>query len=264
MANESIQLRAKAKKLGIEGYKAMSQDELRAAIKRAEGKSGSGGKTAASKSGKNGTGRKSAGAKTASGRKSAAKVTKPAAKKSSAKKSSASTAKKAPAKSNTAKRPSSGGAGRVGIDNASIDWTAESNVGKSGGNREVIMKSLRKFKGNVDKVFAALSDNAQKMYPKTEDGKKRTKAEAQTLLRWHISRVKFDFVKDTGQHQGATRSKASSAPKSGGKSSGGKKAGATRKPAQKPAQGRKSGASRKPAAKKSAAGRKSAASRKKR
>ena len=262
MANESIQLRAKAKKLGIDGYKAMSQDELRAAIKRAEGKSGSSGKTAAKKSSTNGTARKSA-----SGRKSAAaKVTTPkksAPKKSSAPKSSTRkpTAKKAPAA--PAKRPSSGGAGRVGIDNASIDWTAESNVGKSGGNREVIMKSLRKFKGNVDKVFAALSDNAQKMYPKTEDGKKRTKAEAQTLLRWHISRVKFDFVKDTGQHQGATRAKASSAPKSGGKSSGGKKAGAARKPAQKPAQGRKSGA-RKPAAKKSAAGRKSAASRKKR
>jgi hypothetical protein len=257
MANESIQLRAKAKSLGIEGYKAMSQDDLRTAIKKAE-KPGSG-KTAGSKNG------------ATSGRKSAAtsKVTKTAGKKSAGKKSSAGTSRKtapksAPAKSaksGTAKRPAAqgrkvtkaapAGVGRVAIDNTSIDWTAESRIGQSGGNRQVIMKALRSKKGNVEKVYALLADKAQSMYAKTEDGRKRTKADAQTLLRWHISRVKFDFVKDTGQHNGATRSggtsKATTGRKNAPAKSAGKKAPAKKSSAKKPAKksGKKSAASRK-------------------
>lgn len=249
MANESIALRAKAKNLGIEGYKGMSQDELRTAIKSASAKA------APKSAGSNGGGRKTAPAKTAgkktapaksAPKKSAPKVTKPAAKKSPAKSPAAKrTAKSAPAKSasaGNAKRPTSGGAaGRIAIDNSNIDWTAESNVGQSGGNRQVIMKALRSKKGVVQKVYDLLADKAQSMYGKTQDGKRRSKGEAQTLLRWHISRVKFDFVKDTGQHNGVVRSNGGggkSTPKSSGKSAPARKP-AARKPAAKKAPARK-------------------------
>lgn len=259
MANESIQLRATAKTLGIEGYKAMSLDELKSAISKAK-KPGTG-KTAGSKNGAT-SGRKSAVTKTAS---------KTAAKKSAGKKSSAGTSRKtaqksAPAKSSTAKRPTapsrkvttakaSSGAGRVAIDNTSIDWTAESRIGQSGGNRQVIMKALRQKKGNVEKVYALLADKAQSMYAKTEDGRKRTKADALTLLRWHISRVKFDFVKDTGQHNGATRSAVKgSTGKTASQKAASKTATAKRAPA-KTASAKKS-AAKKPTGRKSAAGRK--------
>jgi hypothetical protein len=227
MANETIQLRAKAKTLGIDGYRKMSTDELRQAISTAERGNG-GGKSAPAKS-SNGNGRKSAPAKSAAKKSAPAKSSGKSApaKKSAASKSTASkgTAKSAPAKSaksGTAKRPTAGGAkvttpksssgaGRVSIDKANVDWKAETRIGQSGGNRETIMKAVRKFNGNVEKVYNALADKAQAMYPKTQDGRKRSKADAQTLLRWHISRVIFDFVKDTGQHNGATRSNGSAA-----------------------------------------------------
>lgn len=274
MANETITLRAKAKRLGIDGYKGMSPDELRQAIKSAEGKSGSSGRKTAAKSSANG--RKSSGRKGTARKTAKSKVTKGTAKSS---RKSASSAKSAPAKSTarkssaksgaakgakakrqtsgTTKAKANGDVGRMAIDNASIDWKAESNVGASGGNRGDIMKLLRRYKGNVDKVFDALADNAQKMYPKTQDGKRRSKGEAQTLLRWHISRVKYDFAKDTGQHEGITRSKPAGRRQSATKPKGGKTT--TRKSAgrQKAARGRG-----RPARKASASKAKTAASRK--
>lgn len=269
MASDLIKLRAKAKSLGIEGYRTMSADDLTKAVKSAEGKSGSTGRKAAKTASVNG---RKAGRKTA--KKGTAKTARKTAAKSKPKTAARKTAsvKSAPAKSaksgRQAKRPAtgakkstpkaqtSGDVGRVGIVNSEIDWTAESNVGTSGGNREVIMKLLRKHKGDVEKVHAKLADNAQSMYPKTDEGKKRSKASALTLLRWHISRVKFDFVKDTNQHEGIVRSDGSTKPQRAAKPKG--KSGATRKPA-----GRKKSAQA-PARKPKTAGRKSAASRKRR
>lgn len=283
MANDVIKLRAEAKVLGIDGYRKMSPAELADAIKRAKGTKG--GKTAAkpAETSTNGasakrkpaaktarkTATKTADKPKASPRKSASKTM---ARKTSVKSAPATSAKK----TGTAKRPASGAGktkitarattpkaktngavGRMAIDNASIDWTVESSVGNDPkSNRGVIMKYLRQFKGNVEKVYGKLADKAQEMYPKTAEGRKRGKADAQALLRWHISRVKFDFVKDTNQHESVSRSngsKATSASKSAGKSKA--KPKATRKPAarQKPAQRATRGSTKKPATRKSTA-----------
>ena len=285
---DAVKLRAEAKTLGIEGYRKMSTSELQAAIKGKTSKAA----PAATPNGDKPKGRKSAvkaATKTA--------TAKPASRKSaSASKSAAKSAPAKSAKSGTAKRPTAGGArkqaqakpaartkgrdsqrdnrpstkaqangapGRMAIDNAAIDWTAASNVGNSGGNREVIMKLLRKHRGNVEKVFAALAEKAQEMYGKNSDGRRRTKDSARSLLRWHISRVKFDFVKDTGQHEGVTRSNGTQAqkPSSARKSAAKPKAGSRpaskpagrQKAAQKPVGGRKSAGSKSNAARKTTA-----------
>lgn len=277
MANQMIQLWAEAKTLGIEGYRKMSPEELKEHIKRAKGKSSKTAPKDASTNGASAT-RKSAAKKTA--RKSAAKTadkpkpTKKSASKTTARKTSAKSAPASSAKkSGTAKRPASGAGqsktkvrattakangavGRMAIDNESIDWKAESSVGNDPkSNRGIIMKHLRQFKGNVEKVYGKLADNAQAMYPKTAEGRKRGKADAQALLRWHISRVKFDFVKDTGQHESVKRSKGAK-PASAAKSPAKSKANAktTKKPAsrQKPAQRAAKGSKTKPATRKSA------------
>lgn len=248
MANETIQLRAKAKTLGIDGYRAMSTEELKKAIKSAEKGTASSKVEQPSTNGASATGSKRKGAaKKGTARKTADKSSskKKTPAKTTTRKSSAKSAPAAPAKrsasgagkkkSSTAKTTTaakSGQPGRVQIVNAEIDWSAPSKIGQSGGNRQTIMKLLRSKKGNVAKVFDALADNAQSMYGKTDDGKRRTKGDAQALLRWHISRIKFDFVKDTGQHEGVTRSQ------SGRKTSTGSKSKAKTATAQKGAQSR--------------------------
>lgn len=270
MAIESIQLRAQAKTLGIEGYRKMSIAELTAAIKSAKGTATNPVKTAGSKNGAaadkpvKGSARKTA-KKTVAKVKAAVKKTaaKPAPKKSTVRKSSVkttpATSKK---KSGTAKRSASGAGkvkagqpGRVLIDNSEIDWTAESRVGQSPGNRQTILKLLRKHKGNVAKVKAVLNDKAQSMYGKTDDGKRRTKGAAIALLSWHISRIKFDFVKDTGQHNGVVRAKTAKKTTVGRKTAAAKKTTAKRAPAKKAAT-RKAVVKRAPAKKKTAAARK--------
>jgi hypothetical protein len=75
------------------------------------------------------------------------------------------------------------------------------------------MKLLRRHKGDVAKVYNKLADKAKSMYPKTDDGRARSKAAAQQLLRWHISRIKFDFVKATGQHE-SSQNRANGSKKS--------------------------------------------------
>lgn len=324
MANPMIQLWAEAKTLGIDGYRKMTPDELKAAIKSAKGTKSSPGKAEKPASTNGASAKRGSAKKTA--KKSAVKTAdndepKKASRKSTSKttarKSSVKSAPATSAKSGTAKRPASGAgdeklpnsisklmkmieerglsvgpgrrsverlqrilrgetkpakvtksgkssksstakvkgeAGRALIDNSSIDWTLDSSVGNDPkSNRGVIMKALRKAKGNVAKVFGNLKDEAQTMYPKTTDGKKRSKADAQALLRWHISRVKYDYVKDTDQHESITRSsKPASAAKKPAKSKAASKA--TRKPAaaKKPAQratGAKKSGSKKTASK---------------
>jgi hypothetical protein len=286
MANETILLWAKAKKLGIEGYRKMSTSDLKTAIKRAEGSSGSTGRKTAAKSSPNGqAGRKTAPRKSA-GRKTAVKSTasvKSAPAKSTARKS---TPAKATAAKGTAKRPAtgarkttttrkvtkqpvkrqaraqaqpSGTPGRNPIVDSAINWTLESPVGNDPkSNRGIIMKAVRRFKGNTEKVFNSLADKAQSMYPKTTHGRKRSKADAQTLLRWHIGRIKLDYVKSTDQHATADNlnyRKAANARfgrkiRANSKPASAKSAGSARKPA-----GRKTAAksTRKPAGRQKAA-----------
>lgn len=254
--SEVIKLKARANELGVSGWKTMTVAELKTAIGAAEGMSAL---KPAKSSARKSTVTKASGRKTASsstGRKSAAKpkpAAKPAAKRTATGSGSRS---KAPVKSASRKvaagktppvanvKPTRGAyrPGRNTIDNSQIDWQAEWAGGKTG-NRAIVLKSLRKFKGNKDKVFNALQPNAQAMFPKDDNGKKRSKASAEALLRWTIGRVAFDFTTGTGQHKVSTNRKNSvqgaSQPVSRAKASGtGRKS--TPKPAtrQKPAQGR--------------------------
>lgn len=213
MADSVLKLRTEAKNLGIENYRKMSASQLRNAIERAN----TGEIEPQAENGGNPKRKSAKAVKGATKRKTAKRVTKAVTKRAPAKRAAQ---KSAPAaKSRTrgeAKRPTATKraatkqptrargrhAGRNLIDNTEIDWSAESPVGNSGGNRGIIVKALRKFKGDQKKVFAHLQPQAKEMYPKSSTtGERYSKAKAESLLKWHISRVKFDFVMSTGQHQ---------------------------------------------------------------
>lgn len=231
--NEKIMLMAEANKLGIDGYRKMSVDDLKAAIKSAQGTGKGKGKVPASAEVQSATAK-------GKGKTAASNGTVPAKGKGKAA-TSTTTAKRAPAKSTaqktapakgkaaqgTAKRPATGGkgkstatarktttattakkatstrkpkqaVGRVNIDNKAIDWKAESNVGQTGKRKEVL-DSLRKHKGDKIKVFNALVGRAKSYYPS------KSKAEAERMLVWLIGRVAYDFVFKTGQHEPGER-----------------------------------------------------------
>lgn len=304
---ETIMLRAKAKQLNIPNYKAMSLSELDAAVKAAS-KNGADTAVDNGASAKStGTKRKSA-----SKRKPApqpapeAEIKKaPAKKRKSAGRKKTGTAKSAPAKSTkrkpaqrksaaanrgTAKRQTTGKRktttarkrtpvanadyGRQMIEAGDIDWTAESSVGADpDSKRGIVMKMLRQKKGNVQKVYDALESRAKELFGKTDDGRKRTKDEALTLLRWYIGSTRYAFVKSTDQHpeadnpnyRKAARKRVSAMHGTGkraGASRKAKTASTGRKPArkrataQRPAQKRKRGTVKRASAKRATTSRK--------
>lgn len=234
-----IQKFAKAKRLGIDGYRSMSEADLDAAIAKAEKGSAPAaakGKTPVAAKGKVSSSAakgKTASTTAAKGKTAARKTTAPATKstaqkstpRASAAKGKASrqspakaTTTKAPAKKTTPARKSAANTSarviplakrarpktvktqgtRNTIDMSSIDWQAETTVGRSG-KRSDVLKALKKFKGNYNKVFEALKDQAKVYY------KGKTKAEAEHMLRWLIARVAYDFVMNTGQHNPGSR-----------------------------------------------------------
>lgn len=116
---------------------------------------------------------------------------------------------KAPAKRTTAKRPATnsngnGDAGRNLL--GTLDFTATDGWNPRVGSAvEVIFKALKKARGDVDKAFDILVPNiAEFVGAKKQDGTKRTKADRENMLRYRISRTKFDFAIKTGQHEIAT------------------------------------------------------------
>lgn len=116
--------------------------------------------------------------------------------------------KKATAKKQERKAPKRGentdGLGRLNI--ASLDWTAESDEWnpKKGGPVEKLFKALKKTKGNIDKAFSLVEGDMYEFVGKRKrDGSKRTKAEAQAMLRYRLNRTKFEFAVRTGQHESA-------------------------------------------------------------
>lgn len=221
MANEKVLLKAKASQLGIEGYRTMSLDELKAAVANASGSTSA---PVKGKSSANGAKDKSASktavstatkGKTAPAKgKSTSRKTAPAKGKATAAKGKASRAastktkttkvakghpgktKRAPVKRAPAKRKTV--SARVDIDRSKIDWRVESNVGRNGKRAEV-MAELRRRHGNYDKVHDALEHRAKAFYP----GK--TKHDAERMLRWLINRVAYDYVMVTGQHKKGQR-----------------------------------------------------------
>lgn len=73
---------------------------------------------------------------------------------------------------------------------------------RDGSPPDVIVKSLRKHKGNRESVFKALVGNiAAFVGAKKQDGTKRTKQEREDMLRYRISRTAWDFAMKTGQHE---------------------------------------------------------------
>lgn len=187
------ELRKKAKDMGIAAAairRATTASELQSIID--EHKGGSKGKAKAKA--------KAKGKGTSAAKKNSA------AKKSTAKKNSGRKAS-APAKSKGAKakrqsnsnREAKGGRNLLGKVNFSKTdgWNPREDSAP-----DLIVKALKRFKGDRTKVFNYLKgdiwDFVQK---KKQNGDKRTKAEAEAMLRYRISRTAFDFAVRTGQHE---------------------------------------------------------------
>jgi hypothetical protein len=188
----------------------------------------------------------------------------PGAQGSKRKGTATSTRKSAPSNGDNTRARAFGGNGHE-IDVSKIDFSVEWGGGKDG-NRKIIFDALRRHKGNRVKVFDKLVEKAREMYPRGPKGK-RSKADAEKLLRWMISRVLLDYGLATGQHMSEKRNKAK-AKKSSAASA--KKTGSNtskRKPAGSRQSTKKSGGSsastRKPAgAQTRSGGRKTASSKK--
>lgn len=184
MAATKLQtLRRKAKSAGVSAKDirgASSEAELRALISDA-----------------NGTPRK------ASAKKAVKKAVKRMAVKKSATKAPAAKSTKGKAKRlSTTPTKKNGASGRNLIDSAvDFDKTKGWNP-RAGSAPDRIMKALKKFKGNREKAFDSLLPDVWDFVGKVKrNGDKRTKTEAQEMLRYRISRTLFDFTVQTKQHK---------------------------------------------------------------
>lgn len=86
-----------------------------------------------------------------------------------------------------------------------VDYTeTEGWNPREGSAPDRIVKALRRFKGNRSKVFDFLaSDVWDFVGKKMADGSKRSKPDAEAMLRYRISRTAWDFALRTGQHEAA-------------------------------------------------------------
>lgn len=193
-------LRKQAKDAGAsrnEIIAATTPDELRELIDQHSGKKSAPRKKAVAK--KKSTGRKQV-------RKSTTRKT-TISKKSSGRKSAPARSRK----SGTAKRQTTARSngyvakgGRNMIEDVDFSVTDGWNP-RPGSPPDLIVKSLKKHKGNRSKVHAAL---APKVFDfvgkKMADGTKRNKESALKMLAYRISRTAFDFAIRTGQHEAST------------------------------------------------------------
>lgn len=87
-----------------------------------------------------------------------------------------------------------------GVDFSVTDgWNA-----REGSPPDRIVRSLRKHRGNREKTFEALkSDVWDFVGKKMRNGTKRSKSDAEAMLRYRISRTAWDFAMRTGQHDKA-------------------------------------------------------------
>lgn len=137
---------------------------------------------------------------------SAKKAVKKAVKRTAVKKS----ATKAPAAKSTkgkAKRLSTtptkknGASGRNLIDSVDYDKTNGWNP-RVGSAPDRIMKALKKSRGNREKAFQSLKADVWDFVGKVKrNGERRTKSEAEAMLKYRISRTLFDFTVQTKQHK---------------------------------------------------------------
>jgi hypothetical protein len=137
---------------------------------------------------------------------SAVKAVRKATRKSAVKKSATRRAPAAKSTQGKAKRPVStaqrnGKSGRNIIESVNFSKTDGWNP-RPGSPPDRIIKALKKAKGNREKAFDALVGDVWDFMGRTKrNGTKRTKAEAQAMLRYRIARTLFDFVIKTGQHK---------------------------------------------------------------
>jgi len=144
-----------------------------------------------------------AGSKKASKKATASAV----AKKKGAAKKSSTKASKGKSKTSTKRKASSNGkAGRIAIGKLKFsgydpdDWKPRPDSVTG-----IIFKALKKSKGDVDATYDALKGQLSKLVPsKTRGGRKRTKDEQKSDLKYRINRTKWDFAMRTGQHSAAT------------------------------------------------------------
>jgi hypothetical protein len=73
---------------------------------------------------------------------------------------------------------------------------------REGSAPDRIIKALRKYRGNRSKVYDALKADVWAFVGKVKrNGEKRTKTEANEMLRYRISRTAWDFAIQTDQHE---------------------------------------------------------------
>jgi len=214
---------------------------------KAKGKSGS--KTTVRKSNRKATVAKVHSQKRNSGRKAS----------TPAKSRKSGTAKRSSTKSTSSYVPKGG---RNVLDDVDFSFTDGWNP-RDGSAPDVIVKALRKAKGNREKVFEALkADVWDFVGKKYRNGDKRSKDEALEMLRYRIARTAWDFAMRTGQHESASnrveygtggtgmgvwkpaKRKASKTAPATRKSSKGRKTKTAARKSQRGTQGRKKAGSR--------------------
>lgn len=85
----------------------------------------------------------------------------------------------------------------------SIDFQATEGWNpRKGSAPDRIIAAVRKSRGNRSKAFEILKTDVWDFVGKVKrNGEKRTKGEAEAMLRYRISRTLFDFAVQTGQHE---------------------------------------------------------------
>jgi hypothetical protein len=120
----------------------------------------------------------------------------------------------APAKASTAApKADASDVKRAPLDVSAIDWSAESEVGKTG-KRAVVLTHLRKHAKKIHEagalyaaVFEDIKSDAAKWYPNAQNKYPHLskRAAAEKDVRWLIGRVAYDFAYKTGQHSRGSR-----------------------------------------------------------
>lgn len=102
------------------------------------------------------------------------------------------------------KQASNNGAGRFTIGKLNYNQTDGWNP-REGSAVDEIFQSLKKFKGDREKVFNDLKPDVWFFVGKTKaDNTKHTMKSALAMLKYRIARTDYDFAKQTGQHESST------------------------------------------------------------
>jgi hypothetical protein len=196
MAAKLADLRKKAKGLGIppnEIRGATSASELQEVIDNFSGNGSKKSKATKKSAVKKAVAKKATGRK--SNRKSSRGKSAPAAKKSTKGKA------KRPTTAKARKASSNGDSGRFMLDGVDYSVTDGWNP-REDSPPDRIIKALRAKRGNREKVFETLlPDIWDFMGRKKRDGSKRSKSDAEAMLRYRISRTAWEFAMRTGQHE---------------------------------------------------------------